>query len=421
MDFPNPDRGFYSDTGASDFVADLDPDALRAARQTGRSLLLARVQLDAWRDAELPPSMLQALGERFDQVRAAGLKVTLLFNYDFSAQGQDASAQRIRGHLQQLKPVLATHAAVIPFMRAGFIGAWGEWNTSGAGNSCTGPPGSSACAAAQVNRRVVRDALLDNVPETTQIGIRYPADLMQWYPDPLQQRRLGLHNDCFLAGPSDTGTYQQDGERAYVQVLSLITAFGGETCVNGQTPVRDSCADILSEGPRYHLAWLNADYAAPVIANWQAQGCLRQVSMFMGYRMQLDGLAHAGEATVGKPLTFDVDLRNLGWSRLFTPRRLVVTLRHRETGATWSGAGGDLRELPPQATASSRLQVAVTVPLGAQPGDHEVWLSIPDIFPATERDPRFAVRFANADRADGLQFWSPTDGRFRAGSTVRIR
>ena len=420
-DFANPDRGFYSDTGASDFVADLDLDALRAARQTGRSLLLARVQLDAWRDAELPPSMLNALAERFDQVRAAGLKVTLLFNYDFSAQGQDASAQRIRSHLQQLKPVLAAHAAVIPFMRAGFIGAWGEWNSSAAGNSCTEPPESPSCAAAQVNRRIVRDALLDNVPETTQIGIRYPADLMQWYPDPLQQRRLGLHNDCFLAGPSDTGTYQQDGQRAYVQTLSRDTAFGGETCVNGQTPVRDSCADILAEGPRYHLAWLNADYAAPVIAKWQAQGCLRQVSMFMGYRLQLDGLAHAGEASLGQSLTFDVDLRNVGWARLFTPRRLVVTLRHRETGATWSGAAGGLRELPPKATASSRLRVTVIVPLAAQPGDHEVWLGIPDVFPATERDPRFAVRFANADRADGLQFWSAADGRFRAGSTVRIR
>ena len=420
-DLPNPDRGFYSFAGASDFVAGLDASALRAARAAGRRLLMARVQLDAWREDDLPPWLLAALDQRMNEVRQAGMKVTLLFNYDFSEAGQDATAERIRGHLRQLKPVLAAHAAVIPFMRAGFIGAWGEWHSSASGLSCEGAPGSPACAAARASRLIVRDALLDNVPQTTQIGIRYPADLMQWYPEPTQQARLGLHNDCFLAGPSDTGTYQQYGQREYVQALSARTAFGGETCVNGQTPVRDTCADILDEGRRYHLAWLNADYAPSVIAGWKAQGCLARVSAFMGYRLQLDGLAHAGEVAAGQSLDFDVDLRNVGWARLFTPRLLEVRLRHRDTGATWTAAAGDLRELPPQAGASSRVRVTLTVPAGAQPGDHEVWLGVPDVFPATEGDPRFAVRFANADNADAQQAWSAPLGRFRTGSTVYVR
>lgn len=419
-DFPNPDRGFYA-TGDADFLSWANPDALREVHSAGRRLVMARVQLDAWRDTDLSPSLLEALGERLAQVRAAGLKVTLLFNYDFSAAGQDASAERIRVHLQQLKPVLAAHADVIPFMRAGFIGAWGEWHSSSAGNSCTGRAGSEACAQAEAGRLVVRDALLENVPATTQIGIRFPADLMQWYPGPSQQSRLGLHNDCFLAGPSDTGTYTRQGQREYVQALSARTGFGGETCVGGQTPVRDTCADILAEGARYHLAWLNADYAPSIIEGWQAQGCLPQVSAFMGYRLQLDGLTHTGEMVRGQALSFDIDLRNVGWARFFTARRLVVTLRHRVSGAVWTGTAGDLRELPPQATSSSRIRVTVTVPAEAEPGDHEVWLGVPDIFSATQGDRRFAVRFANADTADGLQAWSTPQGRFRTGSTVRLR
>lgn len=419
-DFPNPDRGFYA-AGDADFLSWSNPDTLREAHAAGRRLVLARVQLDVWRDADLPPSLLAELGERLAQVRAAGMKVTLLFNYDFSAAGQDASAERIRRHLQQLKPVLAAHADVIPFMRAGFIGAWGEWHSSSAGNSCTGRPGSEACAQAEAARVLVRDALLENVPDTTQIGIRYPADLMQWYPDPAQQRRLGLHNDCFLAGPSDTGTYTRPGQREYVQALSARTAFGGETCVNGQAPERDTCADILAEGRQYHLTWLNADYAPSVIEGWKTQGCLPQVSAFMGYRLQLDGLTHAGEGLRAQALSFDIDLRNVGWAHFFTPRRLVVTLRHRVSGAVWTGGAGDLRELPPQATASSRIRVAVTVPAAAEPGDHEVWLGAPDIFPSTQGDRRFAVRFANADTADGSQVWSAPWGQFRTGSTVRVR
>lgn len=419
-DWPNPERGFY--TGAADdFVTSLDPDTLKATWASGRRLLMARVQLDTWRDAELPEAWLAAFGQRLDQVRAAGLKVTLLFNYDFSVRGRDAPAQRIQAHLRQLRPVLQAHADVIPFMRAGFIGAWGEWHSSASGNSCTAEAGTPACAAAEANRLLVRDALLESVPETTQIGMRFPADLMRWYPDPVQQRRLGLHNDCFLAGPSDSGTYTRAGQRGYVQALSERAAFGGETCVGAQDPVRDTCADILAEGRQYHLAWLNADYAPSVIAGWKAQGCLAQVSAFMGYRLQLDAMTHAGEVAPGASLDLDIDLRNVGWARFFTPRRLVVTLRHRDTGATWSGAAADLRELPAQATASTRLRITLAVPALAAPGDYDVWLGVPDIFPATEGDPRFSVRFANADALDGSQVWSSAVGRFRTGSTVRVR
>ena len=418
--FPNPDRGFYS-SAAWNFLDEWDPDGVQRAWLAGHRLLMARVQLDAWRDTDLPPSLLAQLSQRLDQVRAAGMKVTLLFNYDFSEAGQDASAERIRQHLRQLKPVLAAHAAVVPFMRAGFIGAWGEWHSSASGGSCTGEPDEPACVAAQAHRLLVRDALLDNVPATTQIGIRYPADLMRWYPDPLQQRRLGLHNDCFLAGPSDTGTYDDEPERDYAAAVTQWVAFGGETCENGELPLRSSCADILSEGPRYHLAWLNADYAPSVVAGWQAQGCLPRVSAFMGYRLQLDALTHVGKAARGEELVFDVDMRNVGWSRLFTPRRLVVWLRHRDTGAVWSASGGDLRDLPAQASSSSRLRVRMSVPPAAQPGVHDVWLGVPDIFAATESDPRFAVRFANADAADAQQGWSAAQGRYRTGTTVLLR
>ena len=418
-DFPNPDRGFYAGA-AEDFLSTWDPDAVQIARVAGRRLLMARVQLNAWRDADLPASLLEALDLRLTQVREAGMKVTLLFNYDFSAAGRDASALRIRRHLQQLQPVLAAHAAVIPFMRAGFIGAWGEWHSSAAGNSCTDRPGSEACAEAEANRLMVRDALIANVPDTTQIGIRFPGDLMRWYPAPSQQRRLGLHNDCFLAGPGDSGTYTRPGQREYVQALSDRAAFGGETCEGAQTPARNGCADILAEGRLYHLAWLNADYAASVIAGWKAQGCLTQVSAFMGYRLQLDAVSHAGAVARGAQLDVDVDLRNVGWARFFTARRLVVTLRHRGTGAVWSGEAGDLRELPAQAASSTRLRVTVAVPPDADLGDHEVWLGVPDLFPATRADPRFAVRFANAPSAEGQQAWSASLGRFRTGSTVRV-
>ena len=417
-DFPNPDRGFFGWSG-NDFLNGFDAGSAQVAYNAGQRLVLAKVQLDAYRGTDITESMLVALDGRFGELRSLGLKATLLFNYDFSAGGNDASAAQIKRHLEQLKPVLAANADVIPYMRAGFVGAWGEWHSSKSGNSCGYNSGTTTCATADINRAIVRDALLANVPATTQIGFRMPADLIKWYPSATQQSRAGMHNDCFLSGPSDTGTYTSTAQRSYVQALTAKTAFGGETCT-GEQPARNSCSDILAEGPAYHLAWFNSSDWAGYITAWRNGGCLAKVSSSMGYRLQLDGVSHDTSVARGGSVVVNVDLRNVGWARMFTARKLVVTLRNRSTGATISGSGGDLSALTPQATSSSRVAVGVAIPADALAGDYDVYLSAPDIFPTTAGNTRYAVRFANADNASLGQAWDATTARFKAGQTLKI-
>ena len=417
-DFPNPDRGFYGWAG-SDFVTAYDAPSVQGNYTAGQRLVLANVKLDAYRGTDLPASFLTALNSRFGQLRAAGMKSTLWFSYDFSEGGNDAPAPRIKRHLEQLKPILAANADVIPYMRAGFIGAWGEWHSSKAGNSCGYNSGATPCATADANRLIVRDALIANVPATTQIGIRYPADLMKWYPSPTQQTRLGMHNDCHLSGgPSDTGTYQTTEQRTYAQQLSTHTAFGGENC--SAEPRRLSCPDILTEGAQYHISWYNGLDWAGFITAWRNGGCLSKVSSSIGYRLQLDGTSHATRAARGGSASVDVDLRNVGWGRFFTARKVEVTLRHRSTGALIKGSAGDLRNLVPQGTASSRISVPVAIPAGAATGDYDVYLSVPDIFSTTAGDARFAVRFANADNAAIGQAWEAGAARFKIGTTLSV-
>ena len=57
---------------------------------------------------------------------------------------------------------------------------------------------------------------------------------------------------------------------------------------------------------------------------------------------------------------------------------------------------------------------------GADKGDYDVLLSVPDIFVATAGNPRYAVRFANADNASLGQVWDATGARFKAGTTLRV-
>jgi hypothetical protein len=420
-DMPNPDRGFYGWSGA-DLLTSFEPNSVQASFAAGQRLVLVPVVLGSYRISDLPAAALSTMSQNLAALRASGMKATLLFSYDFTAGGQDASAAQIKRHLEQLQPVLAANADIIPFMRAGFVGAWGEWHSSQAGNSCGyNAPASVTCAQADANRLIVRDALLANVPSTTQLGFRYPPDLRKWYPNAAQQTRAGLHNDCFLAGPTDSGTFENLGDRDYAKTLTEQTAFGGELCDNAGTPLRDTCADILSEGAQYHLAWLNINFGLPIINRWKADGCFAEVSRTMGYRLQLDAVSHASDVAAGQTVAINVDLRNVGWARMFSARQVVATFKHKVTGAVFQTSAGNLQTLPPQAAVSTRLTLNMAVPAGAAAGDYTLSLSVPDVFASTATDPRFSVRFANADDAAAGQTWTASNASFITGTVLKVR
>lgn len=157
-----------------------------------------------------------------------------------------------------------------------------------------------------------------------------------------------------------------------------------------------------------------------MINAWKSGGCFAQVSGFMGYRLQLDSATHDSQVARGGAAALAVNLRNVGWARMFSDRALVVQLRHRSTGAVITGKAGNLATLAPQATASTAVPVSVAIPTDAATGDYDVYLSAPDVFAATAGDPRFSVRFANADNSGAGQTWDAAAARFKLGTTVRV-
>lgn len=410
--FPNPERGFY-DWAADDFGKSIDLGVVDTSVGAGLRLFYAKVELGAFRTTDLPKTFLDALSTRLQQLRAHGGKAVLRFAYDYTDAGNDAPAAQIVKHVGQLKPLLAGNADAIAHLQAGFIGAYGEWHSSKNSNSygyMTNPGVTEAIADA--NRLLVRDALLAAAPPGMPIEFRYPGDLIKWYPSPTTEPRVGMHNDCFLAGPTDTGTYEAAGEREYVATRSALTPFGGETC-DADTPLRTACKDILAEGARYHLSYLNQAYYKPFLDAWRAGGCFDEVARRIGYRLQLDALAYPEKAPKGS-VTVQVRLRNVGWSRLWSARPLVVTLRSASRSFQAKSAVG-LNTLEAQGATSAAIAVAIPVDVA---GEYEVWLSAPDVFDSNEKDARFSVRFANADV--GKQRWDPTTAAFDTGASVVI-
>lgn len=426
-DLANPERGFYQ-------AADTDLDALSAAfvAQTyaeGQRLIFARINLESYRDSDLPAAFFDRLDVAFETARRGGVKLIVRTTYNYP-QGEtqyrdakDATLPRVLAHLAQLKPLLQRNEDVIAFMQAGFIGAWGEWHTSS--NNLT----------TEKSRARIKDALFDAAPATRFVQFRYPPYILAWSPRlpglaaALDGSfRTGFHNDCFLASDTDVGTYDdqldvRDAQRQYIDALGDLAPFGGETCNPADDPdprPRINCADILVEGARFNLTYLNDGYYRRLFHdNWLEQGCLDAVRSRMGYRFGLVKVSHPAAVAQGGTLSVSIAVRNLGWARLYNPRLVEIILRDRKSGAVrrLTTQGGDPRRWLPQTDTSQTLAAAVP---GDLLGEQEVWLALPDAGSRLKDDPRYAIRLANADDGAKGQRWDPQSGAFSFGTFVNV-
>lgn len=428
QDFANPERGFYQP--AEETLDRIDRAAFDRMFAAGTRLAYVRIDLERYRARPMPKTFLDALRSGFAAARSAGVKliVRAAYNYPQGETGyqsaKDAPLPIVLGHLAQLKPLLAENGDVIAFVQAGFIGAWGEWHTSS--NGLTTPEA----------RKRVRDALLDAVPAGRFVQFRYPPDLMAWVPTPpspaarIGMVRTGFHNDCFLASQTDVGTYSEDaGARAQAQAhmaaLTAVAPFGGETCNPADDPgakARTDCADILREGARYHLTYLNTAYYRRLFHDrWAKQGCIDTAARSMGYRFTLTKVSMENSGRAGAPWRMTLALRNDGWARLYNPRPLEVVLlpRDGDPPIRIPVPSADPRNwLPGEPVEQS---VALTLPSTLKTGHYAVALALPDGSAALRDDPRYAIRFVNADRPKGGQRWVPEFGVFQTGLSIAVR
>jgi Domain of unknown function (DUF4832)/Domain of unknown function (DUF4874) len=431
---PNPDRGYAGWAGA-DLIDSYDSGSVAAGFAAGNRLLSCEIDsLSAFRTSAISATWLTAFQARLNSIRAAGMKCALNLRYDNTSAGNDATATQIVAHLAQLKQILQANADVIPFAKAGFIGAWGEWHSSKNGNSC-GYNSTTPCAVANPNRVIIRDAVLDAFHPLTYVHFRYPDDFALWFAAPLTlaqaftnstQGRAAFHNDCQVSSSNDTGTWlgvQSGQSSAQLQTMMATTTqfvpYGGEVSGSCAVP-RTDCASARADFAQWHLAWLKDSIDSTdselYRVGWTAGGCLAEIRNTMGYRVQLDQLRHPRSVSAGGTAMVTVALRNVGWARVFSPRVLVVSACLNSTCVTGSSAQ-DLRSVPAQGTGSTEFSVALPFPQGAAKGEYQLRLSAPDVWPNTANQPAFSLRFANTD--SGAQAWNAA-GYLVTGSTLTV-
>ncbi len=391
--FPNPERGFF---GVSTLLTarvekgDFDDDMLN-----GRTLTNSAIELDEYRNSDLPESLLNNLKAGLDSLRRSkGIKAILRFRYNDGFGYPDAPKEIILRHISQLKPIFQEYHDVIAFLPAGFIGSWGEWHHST--NGLINP----------VDMRDILAALLDALPRSRMVQIRYPFRKKVIFGDEevtaqtafsdRMVARIGHHNDCFLALATADEGYLPNNDaseaeirlmKEYVRREALYTPVGGETCEMGR---RD---EGLSEMEYLRWSYINDVFFGPLLEYWKSTGAYPIMQRKLGYRFVLTEARITSGAKAGDVIDVQLELRNEGWANPYNPRPVYLVLEGSNDRREIELKDADPRWWQPgrAVTLTDRLKL----PRDLVGGEYRVALWLPDESPHLRDNPWFSVRFAN--------------------------
>ncbi len=400
----NPDRGFYRYTatalGPHGRHVPLDEAALVADRKDRRITVVFRYYwLDAYRrQAVIDGQDLERLTRDLETARRAGVSLVVRFAYS-ETSGRDAAVGRVVGHISQLVPIVNAHADVVLALQAGFVGRWGEWYFTQHFASSRRRPW--IVSPADTRRRAqVLEALLDAAPDLL-LQVRYPSIVRNLIPGIDDRvRRIGVHNDGFLASADDLGTYRAPDDREWLEAQSARAPMGGETCA--VAPPRSEWPTAREELERFHWTYLNADFETAVLQSWGPDG-LEEVEARLGYRLRLTSARVRSEPD-GRSMAVDLELVNDGYAAPVRPWQVRLAV-----------AQGDATEevvlaVDPRTWApGAGVHVAGRVPVAEGP-PCDIGLVIDDgrrsVDGAAPATGVRAIRLANRDGWDGARAWN---------------
>jgi hypothetical protein len=376
VDIANPERGFYrySETHLSGDPATyqrLDPVALATQRtKDGVTLVFRYFYLDGYSGRDTIASVdLGLVRADLLAARQAGVKMIVRFAYS-SSSSADAPVARVVGHIRQLAPVLNENADVIEALQAGFIGRWGEWYYTDNFAADPAQPWKLTDANWQARQQVLR-ALLDNTTATIPVQLRYPAirQRMESTFSATDAARVGLHDDCFLAGTDDYGTFTSDADRDWLATKSRTTLTGGESCaVNAPRSQWDNASAELA---KYHYTFLNADFQQDVLNSWgngRAEAARR-----LGYRLRLVQTTTPAGVRPGESTTVRIRLTNTGYAAPITNRPVNLLVKSA-TQTTTVKINSDLRTWAP----GQDVDLTATFLAPTTAGKYQLFLTMPD-------------------------------------------
>ena len=392
--FPNPERGFVRMMDVHSEGASLNAAQINTLRNQNVSMIIRVFYLESFRNQALSTTQLALIQEDLNKIRTAGLKAILRFAYSDNIGVDDAPLAIVEQHLDQLQPIFANNKDVIAFVQAGFIGAWGEWHSS------------SNDLATTANETTVLNKLLNVLPTEIMVQVRTPGAKQSIFntTDAVtaaiaytgdNKARVGHHNDCFMSGGDNYGTYSNiTAQKQYISNEALYVPTGGETCppTSGYDP---SCNEGRNEMKLLKWTYLNLDWYQPTINAWKASGCYDEFHRNLGYRLALVNAKFPATATVNGSIEPTINIINNGYAPLYHKKNVALIFKSKISGIYYEKALAiDLRLCKPAVTKSIGEPINLS---GIPAGEYDLYLSIADNAASLNTRVEYAVQLANTN------------------------
>ncbi|KAK6179067.1 hypothetical protein SNE40_011511 [Patella caerulea] len=371
--------------------------------------------LDKYVSSHISSTYLKDVDNDLQSLTDAGFTVTVRFCYTLKMKSQapygDANKYWVLEHIKQLKPILQKHEGVLTSVEAGFIGIWGEWYyTTHFGDPNKRDhhkyPKHGYSDSIWNDRKEVLTAVLDAVPQSVQVQIRYPSikrDMWDEKPTSYSEilkhghkARTGHHNDCFLSSDNDVGTYHNKAvDYPYLHADTEYCVIGGETCAVTKND-RDKCPTALKEMAYFHWTFLNEGYNRDVYAIWKKDGCYEEVHRRLGYRLSLSQTILPDSVHPGGTLCYQFTIKNDGFAAPAKSMNVYIVLHSQHDGKYFAAElSHDTRTWQP---GHHDIQGSVHVTRAFQQGSYDTYLAIGDKVLKDRSD--FYVLLANKDVPD---------------------
>ncbi len=399
--FSNPERGFIHNLVVYSEGDALNPLTLASLKAENVSMVMRFYYLEKFKDQAISSTELALIRTDMQELRNAGIKCVLRFAYTDDMSGTDAPWSIISQHLDQLQPVFEENKDVIAFVQAGFIGAWGEWHSSSNG------------LATVENERKVLDKLLEVLPTDIMVQVRTPGAKQDIFATTAavdsgiaytseKRARVGHHNDCFLAGGTDYGTYTNiAADKEYISKEALYVPTGGETCPpEGAFP---DCSTSKAEMKLLKWTFLNLDWYQPVLDAWRNSGCFTEFQRNIGYRLVLVNASFPKKGITGQDFNVEISLTNKGYAPLYNYKITSLVFKNSTSGETYPFVlPVDLRKCKPNGMFTIKNSLKLT---GIPQGDYDLYLNITDHSETLKNRVDYSVRLSNTglwDQQSGM-------------------
>jgi hypothetical protein len=392
--YPNTERGFIKTLIVFSNGTPLDLAQVKLYRGQNISLVLRFFYLDQFKGTAISAAELTLIQNDLNTLRTAGLKAILRFGYTDDIAGSDAPLAIIEQHIDQLKPIFENNKDVIAFVQAGFIGSYGEWAFSTNGLNTA------------ANEKAVVNKLLSALPQQIMIQVRTPLQKQNIFntASPVtadiaytaeNRARVGHHNDCFLTGGDEYGTYANiSAEKQFVSDEANFVPVGGETCppANGYSP---TCVESRTQLALLKWTYINLDYYPGTVNGWRNSGCFDEFQRNLGHRLTLVSATIPEQATVNNTLKISIEMTNLGYAPLYNKKNTALVLKNKTSGIYYSvPMATDLRIVKP--TLSS--VITETLSLTAVPvGEYDIFIKIADQADTLKNRFEYSVRLGNTN------------------------